>query len=383
MKGQLREHPLAELIREISITGLSGALRLTHERVKMIFYFESGEIIYALTNLRQYRLCECLRRWGYEAEAAQVSVYEQSSDLEIGAALVSYGVFNKLALEDLMGRQVAEMLRPALLWIDGGWDFESRVRLSDGARARFAVHNLLLECARRLPEDFVEARVRQIGEKTLQAVNDSTATNVSPVEGFVLSRADQPVTMNELVMLCGLPEAESLRAVYALALGGLLRCEEWPCAFTAAEVSRSLAAKIAHAKTFSVAPPIAPAPAAAKEKIIVPEISATDKDELDERRELDKLFARLQGAENFYQVLNVRRDASLNEIKRAYHLHAKRFHPDLFRHHADTPLHARIGSSFAKIARAYETLKDENSRKGYDHKLARDQAAGRGSQTKR
>ena len=36
MEGQLRNHPLAELIHEISDARLSGALRLAFERVKAV-----------------------------------------------------------------------------------------------------------------------------------------------------------------------------------------------------------------------------------------------------------------------------------------------------------------------------------------------------------
>jgi len=42
MEGQLSEHPLAELIREINNTGLSGALRLSHDRAKVVVYFDAG-----------------------------------------------------------------------------------------------------------------------------------------------------------------------------------------------------------------------------------------------------------------------------------------------------------------------------------------------------
>src|SRR5438105_10762858 len=62
MEGQLSEHPLAELIREISNTGLSGALRLSHERAKAVVYFETGNLLFATSNLRAHRLREVLKR---------------------------------------------------------------------------------------------------------------------------------------------------------------------------------------------------------------------------------------------------------------------------------------------------------------------------------
>ena len=52
MKGKLSDQPLAELIREISAKGLSGALRLERKRAQTAIYFEQGRIIFAAANLR-------------------------------------------------------------------------------------------------------------------------------------------------------------------------------------------------------------------------------------------------------------------------------------------------------------------------------------------
>src|SRR6185369_14344344 len=62
MEGQLSRHPLAELIREIIDSGLSGALRLSREAAKVAVYFDAGQPIYAASNLRAHRLREILKR---------------------------------------------------------------------------------------------------------------------------------------------------------------------------------------------------------------------------------------------------------------------------------------------------------------------------------
>ena len=55
MKGQLSDRPLAELVHEISLKGLSGTVRLQHESVKAAVYFEQGEVISQL-QIRELRL---------------------------------------------------------------------------------------------------------------------------------------------------------------------------------------------------------------------------------------------------------------------------------------------------------------------------------------
>jgi curved DNA-binding protein CbpA len=87
------------------------------------------------------------------------------------------------------------------------------------------------------------------------------------------------------------------------------------------------------------------------------------------QNEVEILFARLDDATNYYQVLDLSRDVEAGEIKRAYHGLAKRFHPDRFHKDADPSLYARIEDAFARISQAYETLKDQQMRAAYDRSL--------------
>src|SRR5437763_8156285 len=127
MTGQLDEHPLAELIREISVLNLSGALRLFCERAKMVLYFDSGEIIYAASNLRAFHLQECVRRWGVLTNEQLARVQSKTSDPEFGEGLVDAGMLSRDVLDELITRQVSEMLCHSLLWIGGDWDYDPRV----------------------------------------------------------------------------------------------------------------------------------------------------------------------------------------------------------------------------------------------------------------
>lgn len=69
------------------------------------------------------------------------------------------------------------------------------------------------------------------------------------------------------------------------------------------------------------------------------------------------------GSENCYDILNVTRDSSRNEISKNYRQLARIYHPDM-RETGDEEM-------FKKIANAYETLKDEESRKDYDYMLGK------------
>ncbi len=207
-------------------------MRLARERAKAVVYFDRGEVVYAASNLRAYRFSSCALRWNLLTEAQLASVGETTSDLEAGAALLASGALSREALDALTTRQVSELLCHALLWTEGQWDFDPRVRLAGEVRASVNVKSLMVESARRLPPHFVAARLANDKEMLRPETQMPDDVNLLPAEAFVLSRVDAPLSVRDLVIVCGLPEKETLRAAYTLALGGFMRRERWPQALT-------------------------------------------------------------------------------------------------------------------------------------------------------
>ncbi len=67
---------------------------------------------------------------------------------------------------------------------------------------------------------------------------------------------------------------------------------------------------------------------------------------------------------DFYRILGVPKDASPEEIKKAFREKAKKYHPDLNKEHSDY---------FKKITEAYHTLIDSEKRKQYDSSIVSNQ----------
>ncbi|CAH1121720.1 unnamed protein product [Ceutorhynchus assimilis] len=67
-----------------------------------------------------------------------------------------------------------------------------------------------------------------------------------------------------------------------------------------------------------------------------------------------------QENDDYYKLLNIPRDATLQEIRKAFKIMAVKFHPDKNQEDPDAE------KKFIKLAKAYEVLKDPSSRKQYD-----------------
>lgn len=373
MKGNLSEHSVGELLRAISINGLSGALRLQRDRVKVILYFDDGNIILGVSNHRVLRLDSCLRRWNILDESKLRSFGDSDSDLALAKALVDAGALTDEQVTECLARQAAEVARFVLLWCDGEWSFDARVRvahsqLSAPRRMPVEISELLVESARRLPDEFVASRFAHGDEILSVASSENGTPELLPVEGFVLSRIEgTAVSVRDLLLLSGVAEGDALRSIYSLILGGLVRREGGPRPFTTEEIESARAAARSHARSHP-SPAIAPQVMSSAATAVPSQANTPAEAEAGEEENLELLFERLSRAEDHYAVLGVAQSAPPAEVKRSYYDLARRFHPDRF-HHEDRAVHAQVEAAFARMAAAYEVLKDKRQRADYDVKL--------------
>jgi curved DNA-binding protein CbpA len=357
MKGKLIAQPVAELIREISLKGLSGTLRLEHERAQAAIYFDSGQLLYAASNLRTLRLREYLDKKGVVSESQRASLKPNLSDLDLAAAVVATGTLKQNEIDALLAVLVSDILRVALLWTEGTWDFNDRAHLANPVRVNVDTATLLREAAQRLPFNFVSERFRNPTETISRPLKVNPTGNFLPAESFILSRLDEPLKLSELIVLSGLREPEAHRLIYGLALSGLLKREYWQNAF------RTESSKTSKEQT---AVPVAPADTVAQ-----PEPTDNWTSASIESEDLEKFFQRLKQATNYYEVIELPATAKASEIKAAYYAMARRYHPDRFHLKSGTRLRAQISSAFAQVTQAYETLTNPNARAAYDRRLER------------
>ena len=342
MEGQLSDQPLAELIREISVRSLGGRLRLEHDRVKVVAYFDNGDFLYAASNVRTLRLREYLLKSNLVTDVALKQFNDRVSDGDMIKVLCAQKLLNPSDVEQVQTRQVADVLCLALLWTEGSWEFDPRSRFGEQLNLKLDATALLLDAGRRLPPKFAASRFRDSGEVITPLATPLMHENLLPGEVFMLSRLDRPMVLRDLIAISGAGEEETLRIVYSLALAGLLERENWKQAFGGQQ----------------------PAPSSSE-----PEpVPARDQSDV-EREEIENFLARVGNAQTHYAVLGVNWDETAEGLKTVYYQLARRYHPDRFRK-TQPAVVSRLESAFARITQAYDTLRDDALRANYNSKLA-------------
>ena len=351
MKGKLSDHPLAELIREISTKRLSGTLRLENAQARAAIYFERGTVVFAASNIRSLRLGQYLSKNNLVSKKELSSFGTNGSDIALAKALSARGALTATQVDGLLANLVADVLRVALLWIEGNWEFDQRAHLGEDVRINIDVRTLMREAAYRLPLKFVSMRFRNPAETLSRAPHTDEDQTLLPAESFLLSRLDSPTPLEQLVTVSGLRELDALRTIYGLALGGAVNGHFWQPAFR--DVARG------------ADEPEEAEPSAADQAAPVP--WTLEKDDTD----LLQFLERIEAAEDYYDVLDLTSNVEADQIKEVYYMMARRYHPDRFHLRSGTSLHSRLSAAFAKVTQAYETLSDQTARATYDATLER------------
>ena len=342
MDGQLSEQPLAELMREISAKSLGGRLRLENNRVQVVTYFENGEFVYAASNVRTLRLREYLLKSNLVTEQTLKQFNDRVSDSDVIKVLCAQKLLTPGGAEQIHVKQVSDVLRLALLWTEGTWQFDSRSHLNVAYDLKINVGSLLLDTGRRLPAKFTASRFRNPGEVITPLATPLVYDNLLPAEVFLLSRVDRPTVLQDLISISGMSEEETLQIVYSLTLGGLLKRENWKSAFRD--------------------PQPAPQPEPEKESTPSREQSEVDLEQI------ESFLGHVKNAQTHYEVLDVNWDVSAESLKTVYYQLARRYHPDRFRRSYPAVV-SRLESAFARITQAYDTLRDDGLRASYNSKI--------------
>lgn len=375
-QGTFAVSPLAELLVEICDAKLGGSIRLSHADTKVILYFRNGEVVYGVSNAREHRLLNVLLNQK-KIEAPQLAgLPKHSNDVELAALLEREKVLSKDEVHDAIAAQIERILIDALSWPDGTWHFSPLVRSRDDLVFSVDVHRILIDYARCQPSANVLARFKSVKEKFQKIADPNLNSRLQSHEDFVLRRfGEVPRDIEDLTLECGLPENGFLQAIYVLWLGGMLRRLDWNATFSENRLNAIRNARIALVKQAQktaaekVQPPAASASAIEVEAATEPDAKQAEP-EMPEIS-LEEYLTRAEAGKTHYDVLGVDAKAPTKDIKAAYFLLAKLFHPDRF-HRESAATIQRVQAAFSSVQVAYETLKSSDTRENYDYKVRKE-----------
>ncbi|MBW2417378.1 MAG: DnaJ domain-containing protein [Deltaproteobacteria bacterium] len=174
---------------------------------------------------------------------------------------------------------------------------------------------------------------------------DPTALQLSPAEGFLLSRIDGNTTWRMLREIGGMPPDEVDCLVEDWMAQSVIRIDgRVPSVARRKEAVQSAPSSRAAAK------------GEIDESLLDPDLDM----DVEIQRKILVFEAGLEN--NYFQILGVERTADERDIKRAYFALSKEFHPDRYFRREIGGYGPRLNAVFKKVLEAYELLTDPASR---------------------
>ena len=379
IKGNLSEHLLAELLAETRDAKLSGSFRLSSEDKKAVVYLKTGKVVFIASNSREHRLFEMLLREGKITKPQLVAIKNFTNDLQLRQIVIAENIFSAEEIDEIISRQIEEILREIIIWKTGNWTFSHLARIKDDIEFEINTDQILLNHSRGLV--FEDSAKKFVNPKQSFGKNPSQPSNLDlmPSEAFLMSRFEKSfMNLTEIHQLSGLPEDVTRKNLYVLWLGGFIFRQNWNAVFSEKKISEILSARISLVNSVEEETKQEKEDISIKTKPLLTEeenVKAENTEEnskektINESANLEKYLERVEHSTNHYELMDILPQNSAAEIKTAYFYTARNFHPDIFHKKVEPELHLKIQQAFTKIAQAYDVLKNEKSKQLYDYKM--------------
>jgi len=369
LRGSLADAPLPQILRRIFLDRLKGTLTLTRAGEVRRLFFEKGELKTATSSRETQKIGSFLKRRGRISDedlAWALGEIARQRGSRFGQTLVERGLLPKSAIDSEMKRLVGEIVLSAFEWDSGDYRFEpSSAVLDPDVTLALSTAAVIVEGIRRLPDAPVFRERLNGGSGVLRLARDPMSRYqylpLTPQEAYILSRVDGVLDVDSLLAIAGSSREGAAKTIYALLSCGLV---EWR---TDGVRRRETTGNVA---------------------ILNVEVASAPRERTTGHLEMVRNTWRRIDWLSHYDLLGVTREASVEEVRRAYLDKSRLFHPDL-RHRPDLAgVEKELTAVFARLKTAHETLVDPAARAEYDRELedapaistedsARDPDAGR------
>jgi hypothetical protein len=336
--GNLIETPFPKLFSEICSMGVSGTLTLERGKVKKNLIFDHGKPARVTSNLLE----EVLGRYLVSIGKISQEQYNESIKLAFeshrlhGDILIERGLLTGEELGKYLHKQSLEKLLNLFKWTDGEYRFFKKDFMSlrsdftslpaesiifMGVKSHYGLERLA-SVIKPYNNDYLYPGSKRQAFLATDTLSDD--------ERWLIDLADGTKTVKETIELSPLEFIDSYRLIYGAIITDVLTVKS-------AQGQDSIDSKTSDPDK------------AAAARILATYHEMTTK--------------------NYFEVLGVGAEASLQDVKRAYVRLAKEYHPDSLG--PDTaPLVVKTANQiFDLVTKAYKVLSDEDERKSYTRNL--------------
>jgi curved DNA-binding protein CbpA len=343
ISGLLKHYPLSDILLDLQRSEKDGVLEIRSGYISKRIYFKNGLMVFATSNKEEDRLGEVLLKAG----KITVDQYYQSVDImkktgkQQGTVLVELGYLKPEDLIWAIRHQVEEIILSLFLWEDGEFVFiEGPLPSDEAITLKFSAATLIYRGIKRM-KNLTHIKNATPSLDTIlyyssDPMNLFQDVNLDKIDKDILSLIDGRRNIQTILSISPMDNFQTMKTIYAL-----------------------LSIRIIEIKDDEVL----------KDKI-VEEIMKEPEIEEDSAfvEKIEDLYRRRQTVD-YYEILGIKKWATLGKIKNAYYKAAKEFHPDRHFYLPSDTLRNKLNTIFSHLIQAYKTLSDPEMRREYDQRL--------------
>jgi len=360
-EGHTPTEPLPTRMARLASDASTGTLVIGSEEARREIFFVNGEIRAARSNLED----EMLGKWLVahekisEDERALTLLAQGADEVgNLGHILVARGCITQSDLEDELQKLTLEIIRRAVSQLG------SRVGFTGGqgdpqpdTLPKITTSQIILVAARECRDrvamwELLGSFDRKVSLK-LSIESVLGQLELTPSEGFILSRLDAARDLSSLKKLSTMPEQEVVSSLYSLVVAGVVAIDD------EAAVEE---------------PPESVVEEPEEEPVVVQVDAGIDESSFSERHreerhrviELAEKVTRI----DHYRALGLRVGAQSDQIEKAFTVIRKRYSPKRVEEPHLIDQRANLTAIVDRAREAYELLSDRKARRRYDQVLS-------------
>lgn len=349
--GDLERYPFTFLLQTFLDERRTGVLHITVESVKYFIYFIGGQVVYIEYGLREDTLGMLLLKQGrITEEQYNIALRAASrSSSRLGVALIKLGYLTPADLNDALKGQVHDKIIRCFAADTGAFSFKPNSRfVEDIIIYKMDTSKIILDGVKKHYDlKRLDTFLKTIKSKKFKIKSDLFNSidifQFNTEEMKIVSKLRTPSHFDELVLKPDIDMLLLTQILYTLSVTRYL----------------VVANKTDDIKEEAKAP---------SKQVKPEERLAETKEQISKKEMIYETYLKIKSL-NYYEILDISRNAELETMKRSYVSLVKKFHPDKFAKEGDPDILSKANEIFSKVSNAFRTLSDSGQKSEYDYKL--------------